>query len=254
MNEKLKTPVPAATPVASTPNPVPANLPLELLPVYDWWKANGSRFLTTAAILAIAVSGTLIYLRYRSSQMAEAVAVVSSARSLDDLESAVARYGSTPAGISAQLRLAKAYCDAGKYEEALARYETFVQKHASHPFVDVAKVGRAQALEGLNRTAEALEIYSAFRKANRDHYLTPTAWLGEARCLALQGQKAEAKALLDDLRAAKANTPWEGIAKHLQGVIARYDGRSLAPASLFDQANLLPPLTTSAATNAPAAP
>jgi len=231
---------------------VPANLPLELLPVYDWWKANGSRLLTTAAIAAIAVSATVIYLRYRSSRVTEAAAATATARSIDELESVVTRYGATPAGTATRLRLAKAYCDAGKFEEALGAYEAFIRKHGSHTFVDVAKLGRAQALEGLNRSAEALEIYHAFRAANRDHYLTPTAWLGEARCLALQDKKTEAKELLDELRVARAGTPWEPIAKHLQGVIDRFDGRSLAPASLFDQAGIMPTLAATAVSNAPA--
>jgi tetratricopeptide (TPR) repeat protein len=253
MNDQQKTPA-AATPTTPAQNRVPANLPLEMLPVYDWWKANGSRMLTTAAIVVIAVSSTVIYLRYRSSRAAEAATATATARSLDELESAVDRYGSTPAGTASHLRLAKAYFDAAKYEDALRTYDTFIQKHSSHPFIEVAKLGRAQALEGLSRSAEALEIYRTFRAANRTHYLAPTAWMGEARCLALLGQKAEAKALLDDLRAAHAGTPWEAVAKHLQGVIERYDGRSLAPASLFDQANALPALETAAATNAPAAP
>lgn len=248
MNDQTKTPV--ATPPANTSvrSNVPPNLPLELLPVYDWWQNNGRRIMIIAASIAIIASGIFIYLRYRNSLTQEAVTATATARSIDELESVVARYGSTPAGTVTSLRLAKAYCDAGKYEDALKTYDNFVQQHKAHAFVEIAKLGRAQAFEGLNRSAEALDIYRAFRTANREHYLTPTAWLGEARCLALLGQKAEAKALLDELRVAKADTLWEAIAKHLQGVIERYDGRSLAPASLFDQANLITP----AVTNVPA--
>lgn len=254
MNDPLTNPANKSSPAPTTDGHVPANLPLELLPVYDWWKANGSRLLTTAAIVAILVSGTLFYLRYHSNRKVEAAAATSTARSVDELEGAVASYGGTAAGTAAKLRLARAYCDAGRFEDALKAYDAFIESHASHPFIDTARVGRAQALEGLNRTAEALAIYREFRVSNPAHYLAPTACMGEARCLAMQGKKDEAKSLLDDLRAAKAGTPWEPMAKQLQGVIERYDGRTLSPRSLFDQAALMSAIEAPAASNAPAVP
>jgi predicted negative regulator of RcsB-dependent stress response len=253
MNDQSRVPEQDPKPVAG-PAAVPAKLPIELLPVYDWWQANGNRMLMILASIVIVGSATFITLRYRSAKMTEAVLAATGARSIEELEEVVNRYAKTPAGIGARLRLAKAYYDAERYEDALEAYGQFASRHGAHLFADIAIVGRAQALEALDRLPEALEIFRAFRTAHPDHYLTPTAWLGEARCLAMQGQKPEALALLDELRVAKANTPWDPLAKDLQTGIERFDGRLIKPASLFDQAGLTSEFTIPVPGEEPAVP
>ncbi len=221
---------------AHTESAIPTNLPLELIPLYDWWKANGGQFLITAAAVAVLGGGAFAYQQFRSGRIAEANKSLVQASSLDELETLVRKYGATKAGNAARLRLAKAYYDASNYEEALATYDACLNKGAPKGFAEIARLGRAHALEGLNRLDEALAAYESFDQTCAGHFLQPQAKMGIARIYALQGKKDEAKKLLEDLKAEKTgNAAWEMAIANIEGVVNRYEPR--AARSLFDAAD-----------------
>jgi predicted negative regulator of RcsB-dependent stress response len=220
----------------SGPAPIPENLPEELLPLYDWWKANGNRTLITLAAAAVLIGGAFAFKQMRAAKTAGANQELLKASTLDELETVVAKYGSTKAGNAARLRLAKAYYDASKYEEALGAYDACLRKGAPAGFKEIAELGRAHTLEGLGRFDEALAAYQTFGKAHAGHFLQPQASMGTARVLTLQGKKDEAKKLLENLKAQKTDEPaWEMAVAHLEGVVDRYEPR--AARSLFDAAD-----------------
>ena len=66
-----ETPSPAQAP-ATAEQPIPTNLPIELLPLYDWWKANGSQFVVTLAVVAILAGGAFAFKEYRLSRATNA--------------------------------------------------------------------------------------------------------------------------------------------------------------------------------------
>ena len=242
---------------AVTPaKPIPGFVPEELIPGWLWLQANGNQILVTVFIVAIVGAGTFLYRQHRAEQAAKASEQLgASSESLDTIEAAVAQSGNAAAGAALQLKLAKAYYDASKYEEALDTYTGFIRKHAGNPFVDVARVGSAFALLGLNRTDEALKALRDFQQAHPDHYLAPQVAMGEAACLAMQGKKTEAKTLIDDMRATRRDTAWDTAGKRFIGAIDRYEGHSVK--SLLEQANTLAPIGVPASapiTLAPAAP
>jgi len=231
---KIENPAPAAQPA----RPIPENLPEELLPVYDWWHAKGRQTVTVAAIALAIVALGLIVNQNHKARSRQAVERLLAADSIEELEALVSQYGRTGAGRLAQLRLAKAYYDAGQYDNALARYDAYARK-ASDRFADIAVIGRAHVLEAKGEVAAAQAAFAAFRQENPDHFLTPQAILGEARCLAVSGDKEAARKLLDLLIAVKAGTDWEDRAGNLKEIVARYEKREAV--SLFDQADLLLP-------------
>jgi predicted negative regulator of RcsB-dependent stress response len=219
--------------------PIPEYLPAELLPLYDWWKANGSQLLFTLAAVIVVAGGVSAVKHARASKAAGANQELLSASSLDELENTVSKYGSTKVGNAARLRLAKAYYDASKYEDALGAYETCLRKGAPAGFKEVAELGRAHALEGLGRLDDALAAYQAFEKAQPSHFLLPQAVMGAARVLTLQGKKGEAKALLENLKAQKTGeAAWEMAIANLEGVVDRYEPRAVR--SLFEAADEAP--------------
>ncbi len=238
-----------AVPAAVQPGkPIPQNLPEELLPVFDWWHAQGKKTVYLAAIALAVVGLAFIYTNNQKSKSRQASERLLAADSVEELEALVSQYGRTGAGTLAQLRLAKAYFDAGRYDDALARYDAFSGKSAKR-FADIAVLGRAHVLEAKGEINEARTVYAAFRQEKPDHFLTPQALMGEARCLAIAGNRDAATELLDVLIAAKAGTPWEDVAENLKDVVTRYEKR--APVSLFDQADsLLPELTPAPTTPA----
>lgn len=215
--------------------PIPENLPEELLPLYDWWKAKGIQSLTTAGIVilvALSVSG---YLYHRKDQIAEANIQLIKANSLEELEAAVAKFGNLKAGNAIRLRLAKSYYDSAKYQEALETYEECEQKGAPEGFEDVVTVGRAHCFEALEKHEDALSIYQSFAESNRDSFLYPQAVMGMARVLTMLGRKPEAANMLEELKAEKSDdSAWEMAIASLEDVINHYEPR--AKRSLFDMA------------------
>ena len=243
----------SSAPETSKPTlqPIPENLPEEMLPLYDWWKANGRQFLITLTAAAVLIGGGFAFKQVRAAKITGANQELLKASSLEELETAVAKYGSTKAGNAARLRLAKAYYDASKYEEALGAYDTCLGKGAPQGFAEIAELGRAHALEGLGRLDEAQAAYQAFGKKHADHFLQPHATLGTARILTMQGKKEDAKKLLENLKAQKTGSPaWEMAVANLEGVVNRYEPR--AARSLFEAANEAAKAPAPAALPAPA--
>ncbi len=246
---------PEKSTAAVTPTPIsqaiPKNLPIEMLPLYDWWKTNGMQTVITFIAVVVVAGGAFAFKQVRESKISGANRELLKANSLEELETAVAQYGSIKAGNAARLRLAKAYFDASKYDEALSAYDACLNKGAPKGFDDIATVGRAHALEGLGRLDEALAAYQAFDKASPGHYLQPQVQMGIARIYTMQGKKAEAKKLLETLKAQKTGTPaWEMAVANLEGIIDRYEPR--AARSLFDAADAAAKTVPAPAAPAPA--
>lgn len=211
----------------------PSNLPEELLPVYDWYRTQGRQIVLGVIVVLAVVLGVKAYLRYRDNQVAEASAALLSAESVEGLENLAGQYGKGKLGPLIQLQLAKAYYHAGNYAEAKAAYETILKSHPSHDLADTARIGLAASLEGESAFEEARKAFAGFADAKPDHYLYPLAIMGQARCLAALEQKPAALDLLDRLLVSHGDTPWEEMAKDLQGVIQRFDG--FKSRSIFDQ-------------------
>ena len=215
--------------------PIPENLPEELLPLYDWWKEKGARSLVSAGAVALIAVGVLGYMQYRKGKIVEANIKLGQANSIEELEVAVEQYGSLKAGNATRIRLAKAYYDASKYEEALAAYEECESKGVPTGFEDIVTLGRAHCLEAMEKTDEALKVYKDFTDNNKASFLYPRAVMGLARVMTLQGNKDGAKNLLEELKAQKTDEPaWEMSIANLEDVIDRYEPR--AKRTLFDMA------------------
>ncbi len=212
---------------------LPSWMPEELLPVCEWCRRHGNLALILLAVAALLAAGALFARHHRESRRQEASSALLAAESIESLETLAGRYGRTRVGPLIRLRLAKAYYDAGKYDEALKAYEAFLARDGRHEMADIARLGRAAALEGRRDFDAALKAYEEFAKANPDHYLLPLAVMGQARCLAARGDKPRALDLLVRLAVARADTPWEDIAADLRRIIERFEG--LRTVSLFDR-------------------
>lgn len=239
--------------MSTTNQKLPENLPIELLPVYDWWKEKGPQTIIQVAIAVLVFAGVYGGVFYFKNQNMQAGMQLVSAENIDELEVMTASYGKTKPGILAKLKLAKAYFDNGRAEQALQTYDDFLKNHGSNPFAAVAELGRGQALSALGKQDEAREVFQKFIQAREGHYLIPEATLGLARTWALGGDKAKAKEILDALAKTRKDTVWAAVAEQLSETIDRYQPR--AARSLFDLADAAAAKVEAAkaGTNAPAA-
>ena len=229
--------------------PVPQNLPEELLPLYDWWKSKGPKTLVQLALAAFVAIALYAFWQWRQARLDQASAQITAAQSVDELEAAEARYGSTGAGSLLQLRLARAYYDLSRYDDALATYNAFLTRNANHPFAPVARLGVAATQEAMGDYPAAQESYTQLVEPATPAYLLPEAKLGIVRVLFLSGKKDEAAAQLEAFLADPANKEWETFARNLKETLRTYKPR-VRP-SLMNLADAIAPV---AAKDAPAAP
>ena len=133
----------------------------ELLPVWDWWVKEGKSTLMMLVIAIVVVLGFYGGRNWLRARNAAANQALVNAFSVDELETAVSSYGSTKAGFALRQRLAKAYYDAERYQDALDVYDKLAAKASSNPaFGDIAIMGRAHALEGLAKYKEAQAAFA----------------------------------------------------------------------------------------------
>lgn len=249
-NKQTAAPAKPATVVTPTGNVPPSNLPEELLPVYDWYKAKGRDFLLTLAIAVIAVAAIFAFKNFRQRQNMEASAALLTATDTQSLDNLANQYGKTAIGPVIRLRLARSYFEDGNYEASLNACDLFLKKDRKHQLAPEAKLCRAAALEALEKYDDAIQAYMDLAK-DPASFVAPSAVLGQARCLAAKDDKAGANALLDQFVLDRKGTKWEAEAENLRGVIARFQG--FKDVSLFDRLGDAPVAPAASQETVPAA-
>ena len=214
----------------------------ELLPLVEWWEKDGKSTVIWLLVAAIAVGGWYGWKNHKAAVKAAASDALVSAYTTEEIEDAVSKFSGSATEGALKLRLAKNYFDAGRYEEALAQYESLEGK-APDGFADIPVVGKAQCLEALGKFDEAAQAFDAFAEASPKNYLTLTAQLGAARCFAQAGDKKKALARIDALKSANKE---DGIEKArieaTEQVIKRF-GQKAAPAPVAKPVEVKPAAT-----------
>ena len=214
----------------------------ELLPLVEWWEKDGKSTVIWLLVAAIAVGGWYGWKNHKAAVKAAASDALVSAYTTEEIEDAVSKFSGSATEGALKLRLAKNYFDAGRYEEALAQYESLEGK-APDGFADIPVVGKAQCLEALGKFDEAAKAFDAFAEASPKNYLTLTAQLGAARCFAQAGDKKKALARIDALKSANKE---DGIEKArieaTEQVIKRF-GQKAAPAPVAKPVEVKPAAT-----------
>lgn len=209
----------------------------ELLPVWDWWQKEGKSTLMMLVLAAVVAVGIVGYRNYSRNRLAAANQQLVNAYNVEELETAVSNFGSTKVGPQLRMRLAKAYFDAERYQDALNVYDVLVAKASKNEaFADVAVLGRGHALEGLGKYKEAQDVFAGFAKANTNSFLLLDAKLGAARCQALLGDKDGAVKALDALKAAEKDEIAKDRIERMTDAVKRHDPKRAAR-SLLDAAN-----------------
>ena len=198
----------------------------ELLPLVEWWEKDGKSTVIWLLVAAIAVGGWYGWKNHKAAVKAAASDALVSAYTTEEIEDAVAKFSGSATEGALKLRLAKSYYDAGRYEEALAQYETLIG-NAPDGFADIPVVGKAQCLEALGKFDEAAKAFDAFAEASPKNYLALTAQLGAARCFVQAGDKKKALARIAALKAAnKDDELSKARIEATEGVIKRFDPSS----------------------------
>ena len=201
----------------------------ELLPLVEWWEKDGKETVIYLLVAAIAVGGWYGWKHHKAAVKEAASSALVNAYTTEEIEDAVAKFAGSATEGALKLRLAKSYFDAGRYEEALAQYESLEGK-APDGFADVPVVGKAQCLEALGKFDEAAKAFDAFAEASPKNYLALTAQLGAARSYAQAGDKKKALARIDALKSANKDDELSKARIEATEQVVKRFGQKAAPA------------------------
>jgi predicted negative regulator of RcsB-dependent stress response len=203
--------------------PVPANIPEELAPVYEWLVENGRSLAYQLAVIVLVVVVAIAFTRSRAAKLENASAALLSTTDVVGLEELNGRFGGTKIGPLIRLRLARAYYDAGQFDSAKEAYAKFAKRNSKHQLTPQARLGLAASEEALREFQQAIADYRAV-DAPAGSPVAVMARMGEARATAAAGDKVAAKVLIDALVADTKDTAWESVVERMDGVIDRFDG------------------------------
>lgn len=128
--------------------------------------------------------------------------------SADNLLKVGADYSGTDAGQRALLLGASELFAEGKYDDAHAQFQRFLQQYSDSPFAGEAALGAAACLDAQGRAQDAIDAY----RGVADRYLQnwnigPQAKLALARLLVAQGKLQDARGELMDLANPRSFPP-----------------------------------------------
>lgn len=203
--------------------PVPANMPEELVPAYEWIVENGRSCAYQVAIVILVAVLAIAYTKSRAAKYENASAALLTASDVTTLEDLNGRFGGTKLGPMIRLRLARAFYDAGQYDSAKETYAQFVRRNPGHKLVEEARLGLAASEEALREFQQAIEDYRKI-EAPAGSPTKTMALLGEARSMAASGDKAAAREILGSLAKDVEGTQWEDSVERVTGAIDRFEG------------------------------
>jgi predicted negative regulator of RcsB-dependent stress response len=168
-----------------------------------------------AGVLAAAVTviGSSALAHRKASRLTEAERALMNARTPQQLEEIVTKFGSTPSAPVALLNLAKTRFNQGDYPQARAQYERFLKKFKKSDLRPTAELGLAYCTEADGDFNGAASQFADFAAKNSASYLHAPAILSIARCMEQAGRIDEARIVLEDFLAENAGAAWAGTAE-----------------------------------------
>jgi predicted negative regulator of RcsB-dependent stress response len=182
---------------------------LFLFKLWPWVEANKNRLIAGAAIAVIAIFIIWFVACQRESKEIAAgqaltqVALSSGGPSVGAYLKVAEQHSGTVAGQRALLQGAAALFDAGKFTDAQAQFQKFLDAHPDSEFSGQAALGVAASLDAQGKTDLAVGAYQRAISSASDATVVSAAKFGLARIEETQGRLNDALLLYQDV--ARAN-------------------------------------------------
>lgn len=187
----------------------------------EFFRSYGKPVAAAACIILAVITALALYRIHTRTGIRQASLLLSSAQTLQDLETLVEQHPATPVAPLAVMKLAKVYFDSGNCDMALNKYVEFKLKFPEHQMAVAAELGRIHCMEAKGQLEDALMAFTAFSAKHPGHFLTPQAVFGQGRCLEQLGRYREAKALYEDFIAAHPESGWIPRTEELLASVTR---------------------------------
>lgn len=180
----------------------------EVPEVLAFLQKHGITIVVGVALAVIAYVGHSVWRNVERAKEVEAMNLLMTARSADQLASILIEYPDTDAAPLALFSQASGRFDEASYPVARDLFRQFIEQYPNHDLVPNARLALAQCQEALGMYEEALTAFAAFGETHPEHYLAPMARFGEGRCLEQLGRYDEAVAVFQAYLDAEPDGPW----------------------------------------------
>ena len=193
--------------------------------LWAWGDKNKKQLLWGLIALVVVGIGIAFWLAHQSEKQNDANDALSKLTSQgvvsgkaepapDAMLKVATDYSDTAAGQRALLLGASALFDAGKYDEAQARFQQFIKDYSDSPFMSQAAYGMATCYDAEGKTNDAVSAYQSIVDRYQNQNVAPQAKLALARLLEGQGKFSEARNNLEDiLRSVQGTTASEAAGR-----------------------------------------
>ena len=163
------------------------------------WERRKKEIAAALAVVLIAVIAFGGYRFYMERRDAAAAEMMTSAKTARDYQEVIAKYPDAPASAGSYLLLAAAQRTEGKFAEANATLQAFIDKNPKHQLFTTARMAIAANLESLGKPDEALATYQRIATENSGSFNAPLALFAEVPLLKAKNQIAEARHVCETL-------------------------------------------------------
>jgi len=211
---------------------------LFFLKLWPWVETNKNRLIAGAAIAVLAIFTIWFVACQRDAKAAAAgealtqVAMAAGGSSADAYLKVANNYSGTGAGQRALLQAAATFFAAGKFTDAQAQFQKYLDEHPDGEFAGQAQLGVASSLDAQGKMDLAVGAYQKVVSNVSDTATVSAAKFGQARIEEAQGKVNEAMALYQDVaRAEPSSSLGSEAAMHLMELRSKLPAATPAPAA-----------------------
>jgi TolA-binding protein len=175
---------------------MPAQSPVSTDPVLEtqvFWERFKAPILAGLVLILIAGAGYAGYRIYADRRETQAAETLAAAKTPPDYQQVIDRFGGTAASANAYLFLAESQRSAGKFADANATLQAFINKFPKHELITTAWMAIAANLESLGKPDDALATYQRLAANYPQSFNAPLAMISQVHLLKAKGQLEEAR-------------------------------------------------------------
>lgn len=150
-------------------------------------------------VVIIALFAFAGYRFYRDRRDAAASAMFGSAKTANDYAEVIDRYRDSPAAATAYLLLADGQRKEGKFAEANATLEQFINRFPQHELLPTARMAMAANFQSLGKTDEALATYQLVASVSAANFNASQALFEQAQILQAKNQTEDARRVCEKI-------------------------------------------------------
>ena len=189
------------------------------LEAHVFWFEHRREILIGIGLIVLALIGYAGFWFYNERRNEAAATALAQAHDAGGYQQVISRYDNTNAGATAYLLLADAQKKGGKYADANATLQKFIDKQPKHQLIPTARMAIAANLQALGRIDEAQAMYQRVAADFPKSFEAPAALMSQVAILKIKKQQDAARRTCETVLTQYRDSIWASEAmQQLRGL------------------------------------